>query len=276
MELENYVENEQYDYEPLDIKWQTKLMSDRYYIKDCIGDGNCQFRSIANAMNCKTSHINLRRVLAKSISKMAMVEFYRILDNYKIEKQNGEFLGKWNPSTLKTKKEFIEHITKTGFHFEGDNITLGLLSKSLGVDFVIFDNTYRITDLSNPDSMNDKIILLYFESFGNSGHYKTIGINRKGNKQCTVFKRSNLPSELELILDKDKFMTEHVRNAYHTLTRVTINSILAVIQTRLISKIWKEEKRRLIYQIIKLLDSEKFFDRKNKTESQTRTLKVKC
>jgi hypothetical protein len=125
-----------------------KLMSDAFYVKDCLGDGNCQFRSIETALadaGYRMSHEKLRRLIAQYINQMSNDEF---LASYKIIgwKKNMENLKAiWNPYQVKSKREFINHVTKSGFHFQGDNITLSL-SKAIKIDFVIFDDNYNITN----------------------------------------------------------------------------------------------------------------------------------
>ena len=82
-------------------------------IKDCIPDGNCQFRSIENALyqyNNKYTHIKLRKMVGNYILNLPESDFLSILNNYKIEKDNDEFLGHWDPYKVKTKTDFIKNI----------------------------------------------------------------------------------------------------------------------------------------------------------------------
>lgn len=246
---------------PLNKKWSEKLMSKKFMEKDCIGDGDCQFRSIETALTnagYKMDNNKLRRILGKYINKLPNEHFYNILQNYRIEKQNGEFKGGWNPFYVKTKRQFINNIVKSGFHFEGDSITLELLSKALGVDFIIFDNKYNITDLSDTENLNDKLIILYYTrdaSSNNNGHYKTIGLsmnetidNRKDNKILTIFKRNKLPKEIDIILDKHTFLLEHIKELYGGYNKedVKLNKILYDIGEKLDIKLTSSDKKKIM------------------------------
>jgi hypothetical protein len=248
--LLNVKEKKEFDWIPLDEKWQRKLLSQSFMQKDCKGDGNCQFRSIETALTdagYKTTHSRLRRLIAKYINKIPDKEFHEIMQNYIIEKESGEFQGGWDPMEVKNKKQFIRVIKHTGFYFEGDNITLALLSKAINVDFLILDDDYNMTDLSNPDELNPKVIILYYVK---SGHYKTIGIKNKNGNVKTIFKREKLPKELDTIIDRYTFYVEHVKRAMTTMPKTTLNKILKEVQKQLQVDLSKEDKK-LIMTILK-------------------------
>ena len=121
----------------------------------------------------------------------------------------------------------MKHISTAGFHFEGDNMTLGLLSRASKIDFIIFDDDYNITNLSNPDLLNEKIVILYYV---NKSHYRTIGIKTKRGKMQTLFKRDALPSELTLVLDKQSLFIGHTRKVVMKMKeqggKITLNGIM--------------------------------------------------
>ncbi len=255
-------EKEDFSWVPLSQEWAKKLRSTNFYVKDCIGDGNCQFRSIQTALTdagIKTDHIKLRRAIARYINKLSNEEFMNILQQYRIEKENNEFDGGWDPFAVKTRKDFIKHLSTPGFHFEGDNITLMLLSKAINVDFIIFDNTFNITDLSDPDAPHDNVVILYYIRGKSGGHYKTIGL--KTTKMHTLFKRRNLPSEIDLIMDKHSFLLNHVKDIYnnHVGTDITLNKVIRAVESRLQYKLGKEEKSRIMIILRNLLESDMFF-----------------
>jgi hypothetical protein len=254
------VEKKEFEWIPLDEKWQRKLLSKSFMEKDCIGDGNCQFRSIETALTdagYKTTHSNLRRLIARYINKISDKEFHVILQNYRIEKENGEFSGGWDPDQVRNKKDFIKTIKQTGFYFEGDNITLALLSKAINVDFIVLDDDYNITDLSNPDALSPKIIMLYYLR---SGHYKTIGIKNKYGNVKTIFKREQLPKELDTILDKYNYLLEHVKRAYENLKlkKVTLNGIMREIQMNLGVGLTKDDKKVIITILRNIMQMEEY------------------
>jgi hypothetical protein len=236
-----------FEWKPLDERWQKKLLSNNFFRKDSIGDGNCQFRSIETALTnagYRVSHKKLRKIIAKYVRDMSDQAFAQIIHHYALEQQMGEFRGNWDPSRIKTKRDFIKEITNDGFHFEGDNMTLSILSKAAKVDFVIFDDEYNITDLSNPDLMNDKIIILYYVK---SGHYMTIGIKSKRGKVHALFKRDSLPVDLSLILNKKSLYIGHVNQIIKSIdSKVTLNGIMKEV-----SKTFTNPDRRELMTIIR-------------------------
>jgi hypothetical protein len=254
--------NQMFFWKSLDKDWQDKLLSNKFLIKDCVGDGNCQFRSIETALTnggFQTSHKNLRNLIARYINNIPMEEFSTILRSYQLEQQFGEFRGKWDPSSINTKRDFIKEIKKQGFNFEGDNITLSLLSKACKIDFIIFDDTYNIIDISNPDELNSKIIILYY--LKHDGHYNTIGY-RKKEKIITLFKRKNLPKELELLMNKPKYVIEHIKKIYlqgNSKSKITLNTMLFELEKNTKIKFSKQDKKEIIKILIKWLNDEKFF-----------------
>lgn len=260
--------NAMFFWKSLDKDWQDKLLSNKFLIKDCVGDGNCQFRSIETALTnggFKTSHKNLRNLIARYINNIPMEEFSTILKSYQLEQQFGEFRGKWNPLSINTKRDFIKEIKKQGFNFEGDNITLSLLSKACKIDFIIFDDTYNIIDISNPDELNSKIIILYY--LKDAGHYNTIGY-RKKEKIITLFKRKHLPKELELLMNKPKYIVEHIKRIYlqnstsknsKKVSKITLNTMLFELEKNTKIKFSKKDKKEIIKLLIKWLNDEKFF-----------------
>jgi len=207
----------------------------------------------------QTSHKNLRNLIARYINNIPMEEFSTILRSYQLEQQFGEFRGKWDPSSINTKRDFIKEIKKQGFNFEGDNITLSLLSKACKIDFIIFDDTYNIIDISNPDELNSKIIILYY--LKHDGHYNTIGY-RKKEKIITLFKRKNLPKELELLMNKPKYVIEHIKKIYlqgNSKSKITLNTMLFELEKNTKIKFSKQDKKEIIKILIKWLNDEKFF-----------------
>ena len=181
-------------------------------IKDCIPDGNCQFRSIENALyqyNNKYTHIKLRKMVGNYILNLPESDFLSILNNYKIEKDNDEFLGHWDPYKVKTKTDFIKNINTLGFHFEGDDVTLNIISNVLHLDFIILNSNKSITLKINN---NKFIIVLYYEKTGLSGHYKTIGLkNEKRGTIITAFKSQLLPKEIQYLIELSKISKKHVK-----------------------------------------------------------------
>jgi hypothetical protein len=245
----------------LDTPWQHILLTNKFMITDCLPDGNCQFRSIETALihaGIKKSHEQLRKVIASYINKISLNEFKQIIESYKLEQQHNEFQGSWDPSIIKTKKQFIQEITTPGFHFQGDHITLSLLSNALNIDFILFNDNYLITDLSNSKNLKDNIIILYFTN----SHYQTIGLQISTKKIQTVFQRSNIPSELNNIIDRYTFLFNHVSHVYNNLKpNVTLNSLLSELKNNL--TLSKSDISSIIKILRLILEQNSFFHQMN-------------
>ena len=263
------IEKDDYVWEQLPKPWTDKLLSNNFVIKNCLGDGNCQFRSIETALinaGYKTNHERLRNVIAKYIRGLDNSEFFAIIQNYRIEKKNGEFVGDWDPFKIKNKRQFIIEIKKTGFNFQGDNITLSLLSKAIGIDIIILTSNFEITNLSNPDNLQPKIMILYYDKLGDSyGHYQTIGLKIKKKVQ-TIFKRPVIPKELDILLDKHTFILNHVVDICTLCDELKLNDILMSLQKR-IGKISKNDKLTTMNIVKSILENQKYFKEINKSAS---------
>jgi hypothetical protein len=251
-----------YEWEPLSEKWQVKLNADNFMIKNCLGDGNCQFRSIESALmntGVKMTHKRLRNMIAKYIKDIPQGEFVDIIENYRIEKDNREFIGDWDPYNIHNKRDFIKQIRMTGFHFQGDDVTLSLLSRVLKMDFIIFNSDYSITDLKNDENIQDKIILLYFDK--DKGHYQTLGIRKSTGKIETVINRMKTPKELLFILDKNEFYLSHIKKICEekVCERLILNDLLKELEERIQMKVSLIDKRVVIKLIKNWLQNEMYF-----------------
>ena len=71
-----------------DYRWkQFDMNVKNLVVKDCKPDGNCQFRSIEQALyqyNNKYTHIKLRKLIGDYILSLKDKDFENILNNYKI------------------------------------------------------------------------------------------------------------------------------------------------------------------------------------------------
>jgi hypothetical protein len=250
--------NQEFAWTPLGDTWDTKLLSKAFVVKNCFSDGNCQFRSIETALTgagYKVTHEKLRKVIAKYINSMPMEDFWAIVDHYKIEKHSGDFVGQWDPFQVRNKRQFVNQIISSGFNFQGDNMTLSLLSRSIGIDFVILDNTYNITDLSNPDALHPKLVLLYFEQVDDMGHYQTIGLRLKNGKVTTLFSRSNLLPEIDRVIDKHSFLLQHIRDLTGACGfELKLNTIIGELQKRFNAQLTVEDKKRVMVILRNLLE----------------------
>ena len=244
------------------ITWEPfyKLKSDKndkFVIKDTLPDGNCQFRAISEAMKCeenKLNHKQLRKLIAEYILESNDDSFRDIVNHYRIEKTNGEFIGKWDPFKVKTKTQFARQIKKYGFHFQGDNMTLAILSPILKVDFVIVSQNGTLpmpkpsgTFITELSQNHPKFIMLYYTG----DHYQTIGIKKKGiRKVITIIERINMPNILRLLIDKYYFVETEIRNYYEECKSGKCPFTLPVLYKRL--KSFTPGMAKIINELISL------------------------
>lgn len=242
---------------PLHAMWAAKLLSDRFLERDCLGDGNCQFRSIETALSnagCKTNHKKLRQSVAKHVRKMPNQDFIRIVELYRLEKEHGEFQGNWDPFTINSKRDFIKVLSTPGFDFQGDDITLSLLSKAIGVDFVILNNMNReILRIFNPAAPNERIVILLYTAMPRGvGHYKCVGLRAKGDNVQTLFKRTKLPDEIEILLHREELLSRHVDLACLKTGQATLKHIMESFEGSVQTTVSREERKKVLRQIAKL------------------------
>jgi hypothetical protein len=257
-------EKDVFIWEPIDERWSKKLLSECFVIKNCLSDGNCQFRSIETALTNaghKTNHEKLRRSICKYINNIDNNEFFNIIQSYRLEKQHREFEGNWDPFVIKNKRDFIKQLKQPGFNFQGDNITLSLISQSLNIDIVILDDNLNITDLSNPEKVNQKLIILYFDK--KNKHYKTIGIKLK-KKVHSIFKRSDLPIEILRIIDKQNFFLHHIQTICLQelkCKKLNLNTIIKLLQNKLQIPLSNKDKETIFKIIRTILENENYFNK---------------
>lgn len=273
-EIDHFVKkskNKKFIWNNLDEKWNKKLLNNNFRITDSLPDGNCQFRSIETALQTsgvKVNHVKLRKLIVKYINNLNNNDFENIIQNYRLEKDNGEFIGHWNPYFIKTKRDFNREIQKPGFNFQGDNVTLSLLCDILLIDFIILDDNYNIIEISNKF---DNIIILHYTANSKSGHYQTIGLSSKRGKVTTLFKRHSLPEEILILIDKNKFILAHIehiiKNEKKENAKLTLNVIMEkYIKNTHDTRNSNSHKKNIIKIINAWLHNEKFFKSIKKIE----------
>ncbi len=259
-------------WENISDKWQDKLLSSNFFIKNCLADGNCQFRSIETALNnsgYKTNHKKLRNLIIKYINNLDNKLFFNIIQNYRLEKDHGEFIGNWDPYSIKNKSNFIKEIKKTGFHFQGDHITLDLISNALNIQFVILTSDYNIINLSNKQNLyndtNSKLIILYYNKPNNNndhGHYQSIGFKYK-RKIESIFK-TPFPKEIENLLDKNNLLASHLNHILNNTNKdkkLQLNNIFMSIQKKLHKNISLEDKHTIMLFLTFWLKDNQYFEK---------------
>ena len=199
-----------YGWEKISKQWKKKLDIKKNYfaVLDCGGNGDCLFHCISEALNepynLSSELIDtqyLRNIAAEQINED---NFPLILENYKIEKENNEFQGYWDPFTIEKKEQLQKEIKICGNNFWGDHILLQLIQKKLNINIIIFKTDIYDILLEN-DNVNleiqfleenkDITIMLYYIS---EMHYQLIGYF-DGNLIQTKFNKNQIPVEIKNI-----------------------------------------------------------------------------
>ena len=92
----------------------------RYGIIDCGGEGDCLFYCVIEALKehgeSSMDVENLRNLVAYEVTEN---NFDIILETYKLEKENNEFDGLWDPEEINCIEDLRNEIRKPGDNFLG-------------------------------------------------------------------------------------------------------------------------------------------------------------
>lgn len=196
---------DEYGWEDFDKQWQEKLMLgkkiNRYGIIDCGGEGDCLFYCIIEALKehgeSSMDVEDLRNLVAYEVTEE---NFDIILETYKLEKENNEFDGLWDPEEINCMEELRNEIRTPGDNFWGDHILIQLLETALNINIIILntedlqfeENNYNIQPRGNPI---DKSKISVFLSYCFSSHFQLVGYF-DGNLMKTSFKYKEIPKGL--------------------------------------------------------------------------------
>ena len=176
---------DEYGWEDIEEKWQKKLMKgkklNRFGILDCGGEGDCLFHCIIEALKEHGEPAmdveNLRNLVAYEVNED---NFEIILETYKLEKENDEFDGLWDPDKIETLEDLRKEIRTPGDSFWGDHILIQLLERALNINIIILntedvlfeENNYNILARCNPINKEHPTIFL---SYCFNSHFQLIG-----------------------------------------------------------------------------------------------------
>lgn len=192
-------EFDDYGWSELDFLWNIEL-GDQFMLLDCGANGDCLFHCLSEAINldniCRGDISNLydvQTLRTKASKEFTNENFELILQNYKIEKEVGEFQGDWDPESINSIEELQNELCKTGNNFWGDHIIIQLLSQALKVNIIVLngDEDFEKLSYNIVETLGSKgYIIIYFE---NNCHYKLVG-KFNGKKIVSVFPK--IPNNL--------------------------------------------------------------------------------
>jgi hypothetical protein len=234
------IPKDDFNYMALSEEWQTKLLTDKFVIKkekkkrdslNYIQSMTYLLRSIG----LKLSHEKIKQCISRYIRNITEIDFITLLKHYTSEKSLETFHQNWDPLKIKTRRDFIRNITNNNFDFN-DYTSLDLLSKSMYIDIVVFDeNLYNIRYINNS---NKKLIILYKSLLDSQSdfNYSIVSYIKNSGKYITLFKNSHLPKELDLLFNKRRFIIKHLDNILKdekTIMNLTFNQIVRLLENNL-------------------------------------------
>ena len=188
-----------YGWDEIDFLWNIEL-GDKFMLLDCGSHGDCLFHCLAEAINLNniykgdlTNLLDVETLRLKASNQITDTNFDFILQNYKIEKDECEFQGDWDPYNIETKEQLRGELCKTGNNFWGDHIIIQLLSQNLKKNIIVLngDEDFEKLSYNTVETTGSKgYIIIYFE---NNCHYKLVG-KFNGKKINTLFNK--LPKNL--------------------------------------------------------------------------------
>lgn len=215
-----------YGWSKLEWGWKRRIQTHsknnsnfRYGILDCGSNGDCLFHVIAEALNsvnlleCPYDVTTLRKIASECITDD---NFVIILETYKLELENLEFIGDWDPDSIESLTDLGDELCKCGNNFWGDHIILQLLQQKLEFNVIILnsenldENMESYSNLSIAEKFKihpmasdfnkfkHTIVIYYIDGL----HFQLVGYF-DGTKMVTLFNTNNIPEELIEIYNID-------------------------------------------------------------------------
>jgi hypothetical protein len=266
-DIEDVKAKNSYEWESLSEEWISKLLSNKFYIKN-----DCCTISIENALkDCgfKTSKNTLCKYISKYINSLSILEFSHLIKDYRLKYKNSINIGNWDPFVITNKKDFVKTIKGKDFFFQPDDITLHLISKSLGIDIVLLYSDFSIFYTNNGYT---KIVTLYSiksseidnladdmegtftdavdrrQGTLDNHYYFPLGLKLKKNIK-TIF--NNKHKDLLYLLDKKELLESHTLQAINNFqNNVRLNLIIDYIENKIKSSLSKTDKI-IVFEILK-------------------------
>lgn len=195
--------------------WENNLGIKDVWYHNPKADGNCLFSSIAEGLvpAFETSSDQLRMYAAQQLLQQDDEWFQTVLTFYRDEVTQKQFDGSWSPHKISTKHQLAAEIIKpihTGqpMDFQGDSIILGLLSKALGVNFIIFEQQKSHGYSQFDNAKNKFTMFILYQNIQNpkSGfsfkHYQVLGVRCENDSIQSIFDSKSIPSNFDVYLKR--------------------------------------------------------------------------
>lgn len=246
-------------WEPLDMKWRIKLNSENFVMKSVLDENT--LTSVLTSSGIVKSRGRLMGMVSRYIRDMQQNGFVDLIENYRISHDNREYIGDWDPYNIHNKRDFTRQIKVSDFEFQGDDVTLGLISRVLGVDFIIFRGDYSIREMYDD---NEKILMVYSDNVKGRNYIMGLRGEVKGGVEVIISK-SRMPGELYSVLDKGEFYLGHIKSICEEkmCKKVVLSDLIGELEGRMQVKLGVEDRKRVIRMIRSWLQDEMYFKKDN-------------
>lgn len=188
------------------IPWQNPFGLIGAIKKETGGGGKCQFSSIAESLypTKDWDSKRIRQVVADEVLKMSRDDFKEFIQDYRREKEAGEFQGDWDPDKVTSRRQFAAFLTepiRTGsdMSFWGDSRTLVLFARARNIRIYLLSLTKQKSGEFRPNvwccetfgKTPDFAIMLWFSG----GHYQPVGVQYLDGKR-SIWKLHEIPREI--------------------------------------------------------------------------------
>ena len=193
---------------------EVKPRNNLFGLLDCGSNGDCLFHCIAQALNQdyeipKWSAVDIRTSVSKQIDKY---NYDSIIETYRLQEQFNEFEGLWEPTKVKSVREFRNILETMGNTFWGDHIIIQLLENAFNINIVLLkkysEELYdkneikqgsQIYPLGTDLDTSRKTLFLCYED---EVHFTLVGYFN-GHIVKSLFNWIEIPPEILAIYNKD-------------------------------------------------------------------------
>ncbi len=184
-------------YDPDWLKECEFIVDNTFKVGDFGGGGDCQFLSVAAGLNLSSDEYaitcrDVRQAIVSAISILDneslnnLFKKYKTLEQDPLKKENFEWIE--NIKDIKTfKNALTQRINTLGWTYQGDDITLSLMSELYDIGFIIFDTSNKYILYIGSD--NSEFIFLNY--LGGS-HYQLVVQFLSENKIKSLFDKDDI------------------------------------------------------------------------------------
>lgn len=204
-------------WENLSIKLEKILLSENFKILKCNTLETC-------LKNAGVLNVDLRKEITKYINGLDTVIFKNLIDNFNRE----------NNLMIKTKRDFTRLI-KT-IEFDTDYTILYIICHVLKINIILLLHESLLIEMC---AEYDTFILI--------SNIDLIGLDI-GFKVLTEFRKNQLPEQIHILLDNNKYLREQLKR----IEIETLNDTISQLENNISRKLEPDEKKYIYKTLCKL------------------------